>query len=104
MLRLSTSNITFNVSDSIAICAICYSLTRATVYIRVESDAEAKLFESQIPTIVTLTKNGQSAKVIRNVSEVPEGCGSAVVTPSIVEHMVVRVSNSLEIRAASLLV
>ena len=65
------------------------------VFIRVQTDEEAKLFESQIPTIVTLTKNGQSAKVIRNVSEVPEGCGSAVVTPSVVEYMVVRVSDSL---------
>ena len=61
------------------------------VFIRVQTDEEAKLFESQIPTIITLTKNGKSAKVIRDVSEVPEGCGSVVITPTIVEYMVVRV-------------
>ncbi|KAJ3557339.1 hypothetical protein NM688_g1525 [Phlebia brevispora] len=59
-------------------------------YIRVKTDEEAKLFESQIPTIITLTKNGKSAKVIRDVSEVPEGCGSVVITPTIVEYLVVR--------------
>ena len=66
-----------------------------TVYIRVKSDEEAKLIESQIPTIVTLTKNCKSAHVIRDVSEVPEGCGSVVVTPTIVEYLVVRVSANI---------
>ena len=55
-----------------------------------QNDADAALFEQAVPTIVTLTKGGKSAKVVRNISEVPEGCGSAVVTASIVIHTLVK--------------
>ncbi|TEB35463.1 valine-tRNA ligase [Coprinellus micaceus] len=59
-------------------------------FIQVQNDADAALFEQAVPTIVTLTKGGKSAKVVRNISEVPEGCGSAVVTASIVVHTLVK--------------
>ncbi|KAF6762787.1 valine-tRNA ligase [Ephemerocybe angulata] len=59
-------------------------------FIQVQSDADAQLFESQIPTIVTLTKGGKSAKVVRDVSEIPDGCGSAVVTANVVVHTLVK--------------
>lgn len=55
-----------------------------------QNDTDAALFEQAVPTIVTLTKGGKSAKVVRNISEVPEGCGSAVVTASIVIHTLVK--------------
>jgi valyl-tRNA synthetase len=58
----------------------------------VQSDADAQLFESQLPTIVTLTKGGKSAKVIRDTSELPDGCGSTVVTATIAVHTLVKVS------------
>ena len=61
------------------------------VFIQVQSDQEAALFSSQCSTIVALTKGCKSAKVVRDQTEIPDGCGSAVVTPSILVHTLVRV-------------
>lgn len=66
-----------------------------TVFFYIQSDQEATLFESQLPTIVALTKGCKSAKVVRELSEIPAGCGGGVVTPSIAVHTLVRVSWSL---------
>ncbi|CCL98448.1 uncharacterized protein FIBRA_00446 [Fibroporia radiculosa] len=60
------------------------------LFIRVQSDNEATLFESQIPTIVTLTKNCKTAKVVRTLDDVPAGCGSAVISPTVVVDLLVR--------------
>ncbi|KAI0808098.1 tRNA synthetases class I-domain-containing protein [Fomes fomentarius] len=60
------------------------------VYIRAESDAEAQLFQSQVPTFLALTKNCKSAEVVRDISGVPAGCGSEVLTPTIFVHVLVR--------------
>ncbi|KAL1686988.1 hypothetical protein GGG16DRAFT_128281 [Schizophyllum commune] len=54
------------------------------------SDADAALFESQVPTIVALTKGCESVKVARELKHIPEGCGAAVVTPTIAIHTLVR--------------
>ena len=62
------------------------------MFIRVSNDKEAQLFESQAPTIVSLTKGCKSAKVVRELSDVPPGSGSAVLTPTVVIHLLVRVS------------
>ncbi|KAI0338116.1 hypothetical protein BDW22DRAFT_1338444 [Trametopsis cervina] len=71
--------------------AASYNLqTDIQLFIRVQSDAEADLFESQTSTIVALTKGCKSAKVVRELSEVPAGCGSAVLSPTIVVHVLVR--------------
>lgn len=59
-------------------------------FIRVSSDNEAALFESQLPTIVSLTKNCKGAKVVRTLEEVPPGCGSDLLTPTVVIHVLVR--------------
>jgi valyl-tRNA synthetase len=40
--------------------------------------------------MVTLTKGGKSANVVRNVSELPPGCGGATVTSTIAIHTLVR--------------
>jgi valyl-tRNA synthetase len=48
--------------------------------------------ESQLSTIVTLSKGCKSAKVVRDIDEVPAGCGSAVVSHSVAVHTLVRVS------------
>lgn len=64
------------------------------VFIHVQSDGEAALFESQLPTIVALTKGGKSAQVVREAKDIPEGCGAAAVTPSIAVHTLVRVSQA----------
>ncbi|KAG5652557.1 hypothetical protein H0H81_004566 [Sphagnurus paluster] len=60
------------------------------LFLHIQNDAEAALFESQLPTIVALTKGCKSAKVVRDLSEIPAGCGGAVVSPSIAVHTLVR--------------
>jgi valyl-tRNA synthetase len=62
------------------------------VFLHVQSDEEAALFEPQLSTIVALTKGGKSAKLVRELKDIPEGCGGAVVTPTIAIHTLVRVS------------
>ena len=62
------------------------------MFVQVQSDQEAKLFESQAPTIVTLIKGCKSVTVVRNITDVPAGCGSGILTPTVVMHALVRVS------------
>ncbi|KAF8966826.1 tRNA synthetases class I-domain-containing protein [Flammula alnicola] len=59
-------------------------------FIQVWTEQEEQLFVPQVPTIVALSKGCKSAKVVRNLAEIPAGCGSAVVTPSIIVHTLVR--------------
>jgi len=59
-------------------------------FIQVQSSQEAALFSPQCSTIVALTKGCKSAKVVRDQNEIPDGCGSAVVTPSVLVHTLVR--------------
>jgi hypothetical protein len=62
------------------------------VFLHIQSDEEAALFKSQVSTIVALTKGCKSAKVVRDVKDIPEGCGGTVVTSTIGVHALVRVS------------
>ncbi|KDR72774.1 hypothetical protein GALMADRAFT_252030 [Galerina marginata CBS 339.88] len=59
-------------------------------FIHVQTDVDEALFTPQVATIVALSKGCKSAKVVRDISEVPAGCGSAVVTSSIIVHTLVR--------------
>ena len=43
--------------------------------------------------MVTLIKNCKTVKVVRDLSEVPSGTGSLVVSPTVVVHVLVRVSS-----------
>ena len=67
-------------------------MPRELVYVRAENEAEALLFQSQVPTFLALTKNLKSLEVVRNIGGVPEGCGSELLTPTIFVHVLVRVS------------
>jgi len=58
----------------------------------IQDDVEAALLGSQLPTIVALTKGCKSAIVVRNLSDIPAGCGAAVVTPTVAVHVLVKVS------------
>ncbi|KAF9810262.1 hypothetical protein IEO21_07030 [Rhodonia placenta] len=60
------------------------------LFVRVQSENEVALFESQVPTILALTKHGKSVKVVRTPEDIPAGCGSAVLTPTVVLHVLVR--------------
>lgn len=64
------------------------------VFIQVKTDEEQQLFAPQMPTVVALSKGCKSAKVVRDAADVPAGCGSAVVTPTIIVHTLVRVRAS----------
>jgi valyl-tRNA synthetase len=66
------------------------------VYLYIQAENEVALFESQVPTIVALTKGCKSIKVIRDIKDIPAGCGSAVLTPTIAVHALVRVSSTEE--------
>ena len=61
------------------------------VFFHIQDGAEAALFESQKGVITTLTKGCKSAKVVRDASEIPPGCGSTVLTSTISVHILVRV-------------
>jgi hypothetical protein len=65
------------------------------VFLYIQADDEAKLFESQLPTIIALTKGCKAANVIRDLKQIPSGCGGSVVTPTIAVHTLVRVSTFL---------
>jgi len=60
------------------------------VFYYIQDDAEAALFESQLPTIVALTKGCRSARVVRSPAEIPAGCGATVITPTIALHVLVK--------------
>lgn len=61
-----------------------------------QSDQEEALFSPQCSTIVALAKGCKMAKVVRDQKDVPDGCGSAVVTPTVLIHTLVRVSNVIK--------
>ena len=60
-----------------------------------QEEEEAALFESQKGVITTLTKGCKSVEVVRDVSKIPSGCGSTVLTSTISLHILVRVSSFL---------
>ncbi|KIM79390.1 hypothetical protein PILCRDRAFT_792056 [Piloderma croceum F 1598] len=59
-------------------------------FVHVQSAREEAIFLSQAPTIVTLTKGCTSAKVVRDLKDIPAGCGSSVLTPTVAVHVLVR--------------
>ncbi|EPQ53150.1 hypothetical protein GLOTRDRAFT_100848 [Gloeophyllum trabeum ATCC 11539] len=71
--------------------AASYSLQNdIQIFVHCQADEEAALFESQKATMQTLTKGCQSVKVVRSVDEITPGCGSAVLSPTIALHILVR--------------
>jgi len=59
-------------------------------FIQIQSDQDAALFTPQCSTIVALTKGCKGAKIVRDQNDIPDGCGSAVVTPFVLIHTLVR--------------
>ena len=70
-----------------------------SVFFHAQSDIEAALFESQRNTIIALTKGCKTATIVRETKDIPAGCGSAVLTPSVSVHLLVRVSRWPQRRA-----
>jgi valyl-tRNA synthetase len=71
------------------------------VFIHTQTSRETKLFQSQASTIVALTKGCKKADVVESLSEIPEGCGSAVVTPTVVVYILVKVRILFRIKGKS---
>jgi valyl-tRNA synthetase len=65
------------------------------VFVQVQTEEDQALFSSQVPTIVSLTKGCKSATVVRDPSQIPAGCASAVVNPTVIIHTLVRVRKSI---------
>jgi hypothetical protein len=63
-----------------------------TVYLYAPKDHEAAVFQSQVSTIVTLTKGCKTAKVVRDIKDVPKGCHSAIITGTLSVYVRVQVS------------
>lgn len=63
----------------------------APVYFHALADADEAVFESQMPTIVALTKGCKSANVVRRMDDVPPGCGSSVLSDTLTVYILVRV-------------
>ncbi|EIM85152.1 uncharacterized protein STEHIDRAFT_169949 [Stereum hirsutum FP-91666 SS1] len=81
----------FNIVRTGRSLAASYNLqSDIQLYIHTQTDAEAALFEQQAPTMVTLTKGCKSLKVVRQLDEIPAGCGSTSLTPTVAVHVLVR--------------
>ncbi|KAJ7498074.1 tRNA synthetases class I-domain-containing protein [Mycena galericulata] len=84
-------NLVFSALKTGRSLAASYNLqTDIQLFLYVQTDEEAALFDSQLSTIVALTKGCKSAKVVRELKDIPEGCGGTVVTPTIAVHALVR--------------
>ncbi|KAJ6589846.1 tRNA synthetases class I-domain-containing protein [Mycena vulgaris] len=81
--------------------AASYNLkSNIQLFLHIQTDGEAALFESQLSTIVALTKGCNSAQVVRELKHIPDGCGSMVVTPTVAVHTLVRSLVDLDIEIA----
>ncbi|KAG7447505.1 uncharacterized protein BT62DRAFT_930517, partial [Guyanagaster necrorhizus] len=69
--------------------AASYNL-QSDIQFFIHAQDDARLIEGQLPTIVALTKGCKSAVVVNDSKDVPAGCGSSVVTKSIVIRTLVR--------------
>jgi hypothetical protein len=62
------------------------------VYFHVQTAIESALFDSQVGTIMALTKGCKSVKVVRDVSEIPTDGHLASVNDTLTVHALVQVS------------
>jgi len=84
-------NLAFSAVKTGRSLAASYSLqSDIQLFIQVQSDQEVRLFDSQAPTIVTLVKGCKSVKVVKDINDIPPGCGSEILTPTVVIHVLVR--------------
>jgi len=84
-------NLVFSAVKAGRSLAASYSLQNdIQLFVQVQSEQGVQLFESQVPTIVTLIKGCKSVKVVKDINDVPAGCGSEILTPTVVIHILVR--------------
>ncbi|CAK5273624.1 unnamed protein product [Mycena citricolor] len=94
-------NLVFSALKTGRSLASSYNLqSNIQLFIHAQTESEVALFESQASTIVSLTKGCKSAQVVRDIKNIPEGCGGAVVTPSVAVHALVRGLVDLDVEIA----
>ncbi|KAJ7803219.1 tRNA synthetases class I-domain-containing protein [Mycena olivaceomarginata] len=85
-------NLVFNTLKTGRSLAASYNLqSDIQLFLHIQTDEEAALFESQVSTIVALTKG---------CKDIPEGSGGTVVTPTIAVHALVRGLVDLDVEIA----
>jgi valyl-tRNA synthetase len=65
------------------------------VYITSQDASESGMLGSQTSTVSALIKGCTLAQLLQNASEVPEGCGSQVLSSSLTVHILVKVGRSI---------
>lgn len=55
------------------------------------SPNEAGMLTSQTPTIIALVKGCKAATVVSSAADIPEGCGSVVLSPTLTVYLLVKV-------------
>ncbi|KAI0067514.1 hypothetical protein BV25DRAFT_1961213 [Artomyces pyxidatus] len=94
-------DLVFNAIRTSRSLAASYNLqSDIQTFIHVQTDSEAALFKSQIPTMITLTKGCKSVEVVKDVSTIPPGCGSIVLTATVGVHVLVRGLIDLDVEIA----
>ncbi|EJD51939.1 hypothetical protein AURDEDRAFT_111494 [Auricularia subglabra TFB-10046 SS5] len=85
-------NTVFNTIKSGRSLAAVYGVqTNVQLFFLVPKDtALSQALSSQLPTVVALTKGCKSAKVVHDVSEVPHGSASDVLSPNLTVYLLVR--------------
>ncbi|KAF8737658.1 hypothetical protein AX14_012535 [Amanita brunnescens Koide BX004] len=90
-------DLVFNVLKTGRSLAASYSLQNdIQLFYYIQDDVEAALLGSQVATIVTLTKGCKNATIVRELADIPAGCGAAVVTPTVAVHVLVKGLVNLE--------
>jgi valyl-tRNA synthetase len=60
------------------------------VIVHANDDKTFEMFQKQVAVISSLTKGCKSAEVVRQASEVPEGCATQTITPEVAINIMVR--------------
>jgi len=80
----------FSVVKATRSLAVQYNLG-SNVRVQIQtSPGEAPMLQSQVPTILALTKGCKEIGVVTNVKDIPLGSGSAVITPECTVHVLVK--------------
>jgi hypothetical protein len=65
------------------------------VYAHSNDAIERTMLSTQVPTIVGMVKGCSSVNIVENNKEVPDGCGSQVLSPSLTIYILVKVNSKV---------
>jgi len=83
--------IVFQIIKSIRSMSVQYNLqTDVQVFAHSSDEAERAMLASQAPTIIGMVKGCSAVDVVGNVDDVPGGCGSQVLSSSLVIYILIK--------------